>query len=95
MVLIFDPDTPGGLRLCMDCRMASSSATAEDMASRYNSTRPTQHKLLSKRYARSPKALQMLQEVCTISDGTIAVIGTTIRDLRLPGTNDNVGTRPE
>jgi len=31
MALIFEPDTPGGLRLSIDCKMASSSATAEDM----------------------------------------------------------------
>jgi hypothetical protein len=31
MELIFEPDTPGGLRLSMDCRIASSSATADDM----------------------------------------------------------------
>ena len=31
MAVIFDPETPGGLRLSMDCRMESSSATAEDI----------------------------------------------------------------
>lgn len=31
MLLILDPETPGGLRLSMDCRMVSSSATADDM----------------------------------------------------------------
>lgn len=31
MVLILDPETPGGLRLSIDCRIASSSATADDM----------------------------------------------------------------
>ncbi len=29
--VILVPDTPGGLRLSMDCRIESSSATAEDM----------------------------------------------------------------
>ena len=31
MLVILDPETPGGLRLSMDCRYASSSATADDM----------------------------------------------------------------
>lgn len=31
MLAILEPETPGGLRLSMDCRYASSSATAEDM----------------------------------------------------------------
>lgn len=31
MVLILDPETPGGLRLSIDCRIASNSATADDM----------------------------------------------------------------
>lgn len=31
MLVILDPETPGGLRLSMDCRYASSSATAEDI----------------------------------------------------------------
>lgn len=31
MALILDPETPGGLRLSMDCRIESSSATADDM----------------------------------------------------------------
>lgn len=31
MLLILDPETPGGLRLSMDCKTASSSATADDM----------------------------------------------------------------
>jgi hypothetical protein len=31
MAVIFEPDTPGGLRLSMDCRTLSSSATADDM----------------------------------------------------------------
>lgn len=31
MVETFDADTPGGLRLSMDCRKLSSSATADDM----------------------------------------------------------------
>ena len=31
MAVIFEPDTPGGLRLSIDCRIESSSATAEDM----------------------------------------------------------------
>lgn len=31
MEVILVPDTPGGLRLSMDCKMESSSATAEDM----------------------------------------------------------------
>jgi hypothetical protein len=31
MAVIFEPDTPGGLRLSMDCRTVSSSATADDM----------------------------------------------------------------
>lgn len=29
--VIFDPDTPGGLRASMDCKIVSSSATAEVM----------------------------------------------------------------
>lgn len=31
MAVILDPETPGGLRLSMDCKMESSSATADDM----------------------------------------------------------------
>jgi len=31
MLDILDPETPGGFRLSMDCRCASSSATADDM----------------------------------------------------------------
>ena len=31
IAVILEPDTPGGLRLSMDCRMESSSATADDM----------------------------------------------------------------
>jgi hypothetical protein len=31
MLVILEPDTPGGLRLSMDCRMPSRSATAEVM----------------------------------------------------------------
>ena len=31
MVATFEPETPGGLRLSMDCKLASNSATAEDM----------------------------------------------------------------
>jgi hypothetical protein len=31
MLVILDPETPGGLRLSIDCRYASSSATADDM----------------------------------------------------------------
>ena len=31
MAVIFEPDTPGGLRLSIDCRMESSSATADDI----------------------------------------------------------------
>ena len=31
MEVIFEPDTPGGLRLSMDCRIESSSATADDI----------------------------------------------------------------
>ena len=34
MLVILDPETPGGLRLSMDCRYASSSATADDMVGR-------------------------------------------------------------
>jgi len=30
-VVIFEPETPGGLRLSIDCKTASSSATADDM----------------------------------------------------------------
>lgn len=33
MLVILEPVTPGGLRLSMDCRLASSSATADDMVS--------------------------------------------------------------
>lgn len=32
IALIFEPDTPGGLRANMACRAASSSATTDDMA---------------------------------------------------------------
>lgn len=32
MVLILEPDTPGGLRASMAWRLASTSATADDMA---------------------------------------------------------------
>lgn len=31
MLVTLDPETPGGLRLSMDCRIASSSATADDI----------------------------------------------------------------
>ena len=31
MLLILEPETPGGLRASMDCRYVSSSATADDM----------------------------------------------------------------
>lgn len=31
-LVILEPETPGGLRLSMDCKMLSSSATAEVMA---------------------------------------------------------------
>jgi hypothetical protein len=31
MLAILEPETPGGLRVSMDCKYASSSATAEDM----------------------------------------------------------------
>ena len=34
MVVILDPETPGGLRLSMDCRTESSSATADDIVRR-------------------------------------------------------------
>lgn len=34
MLVIFEPDTPGGLRLSMDWRYPSSSATADDIAIR-------------------------------------------------------------
>jgi hypothetical protein len=31
MLAILEPETPGGLRVSMDCKYASSSATEEDM----------------------------------------------------------------
>jgi hypothetical protein len=39
MLLIFDPETPGGLRLSMACRADSSSVTADDMMLRRDSLR--------------------------------------------------------
>jgi len=33
--VIFDPETPGGLRLSIDCSKLSSSATADDMLKEY------------------------------------------------------------
>lgn len=34
IALILEPETPGGLRLSMDCRIESSSATADDISKR-------------------------------------------------------------
>ena len=31
IAVIFEPETPGGLRLSIDCRTESSSATADDI----------------------------------------------------------------
>jgi hypothetical protein len=41
MLLILEPVTPGGLRLSMDCRLASSSATADDMVGEIATTGQT------------------------------------------------------